>query len=162
MMNLKHFTIRVYGLIIEDSKVLLSDEFQLNTKMTKFPGGGMEFGEGPADCIKREAVEEFGQTVEIVDHFYTTDFFQKALFYNDYQLISIYYLIRFKEPVRFKISEKPFDFEKMNNGNQSFRWKKISELCEEDFTFPIDKVVAGMLKEKYKEEREKAEGRREK
>ncbi len=145
-MNLKHFTIRVYGLIIEDHKVLLSDEFQLETKMTKFPGGGMEFGEGPADCIKREAIEEFGQEIEVIEHFYTTDFFQKALFYDDHQLISIYYLVRFTEPIRFNLSKKAFDFEEMKNGNQSFRWKKISELSEEDFTFPIDKIVAGMLK----------------
>ena len=148
-MNLKHFTIRVYGLIINNNdEVLISDEFQLGTKMTKFPGGGLEFGEGPAECIKREAIEEFGQEIKILSHFYTTDFFQKALFYKDYQLISIYYRIQFIEPIKFKISNKPFDFEKMENGNQSFRWKKIGEINEEVFTFPIDKKVAGMLIEK--------------
>ncbi|RLD33726.1 MAG: NUDIX hydrolase [Bacteroidetes bacterium] len=148
-MNLKHFTIRVYGLIINNNndEILISDEFQLGTKMTKFPGGGLEFGEGPADCIKREAIEEFGQEIKILNHFYTTDFFQKALFYKDYQLISIYYLIQFIEAIKFKISDKPFDFEKMENGNQSFRWKKISELNEEVFTFPIDRKVAEMLTE---------------
>ena len=146
-MNLKHFTIRVYGLIINNNdEVLISDEFQLGTKMTKFPGGGLEFGEGPADCIRREAIEEFGQEIKILNHFYTTDFFQKALFYKDYQLISIYYRIQFIKPIKFKISNKPFDFEKMENGNQSFRWKRISELSEENFTFPIDRKVAGMLK----------------
>lgn len=145
-MSLKHFTIRVYGLIINNNdEVLISDEFQLETKMTKFPGGGLEFGEGPADCIKREAIEEFGQEIKILSHFYTTDFFQKALFYKDYQLISIYYLIQFIEAIKFKISDKPFDFEKMENGNQSFRWTKISELNQEVFTFPIDRKVAGML-----------------
>ena len=154
-MKLKHFTIRVYGLIINNNdEILISDEFQLSTKMTKFPGGGLEFGEGPADCIKREAIEEFGQEVEILDHFYTTDFFQKALFYEDYQLISIYYSIRFIEPIKFKISNEPFDFEKMENGNQSFRWKKILELHEEKFTFPIDRKVAEILIE----ERLKVEG----
>ncbi len=152
-MNLKHFTIRVYGLIINNNdEVLISDEFQLGIKMTKFPGGGLEFGEGPADCIKREAIEEFGQEIEILNHFYTTDFFQKALFYKDYQLISIYYSIRFIEPIKFKISNEPFDFEKMENGNQSFRWKKIRELSEENFTFPIDRKVAEMLKRRLKVE----------
>ncbi len=78
--------IRVYGLIINDrNQILLSDEFQLGTKMMKFPGGGLEPGEGPADCIKREAIEELGQEVEIISHFYTTDFFQKALFYENHQ-----------------------------------------------------------------------------
>ena len=33
--------------------------------VTKFPGGGMEFGEGTIDCIKRECMEEFGEEVEV-------------------------------------------------------------------------------------------------
>src|SRR4030042_4706520 len=104
--DIKHFNIRVYGLIINDrSQVLLSDEYMLDQRMTKFPGGGLRFGEGPADCIKREAIEEFGQEIEIMKHFYTTPFFQKALFYPDHQLISVYYRIRFPEPVRFRISD---------------------------------------------------------
>ncbi|MCD6596394.1 MAG: hypothetical protein J7L04_01825, partial [Bacteroidales bacterium] len=56
------------------------------------------------------------------------------------------------KPIKFKISNKPFDFEKMENGNQSFRWKRISELSEENFTFPIDRKVAGMLKERLKDD----------
>jgi ADP-ribose pyrophosphatase YjhB (NUDIX family) len=102
---LKHFNIRVYGLLInEKMQILLTDEYMLNRKMTKFPGGGMHFGEGPEDCLKREAREEFGQEIEIIGHFYTTGFFQRALFYEDHQLISIYYRIRFFDPPRFKIS----------------------------------------------------------
>lgn len=149
-MSINRFNIRVYGLIINEKKqILLADEYVLDTKMTKFPGGGLEFGEGPADCIQREAEEEFGQKIEIIDHFYTTHYFQKALFYEDSQLISIYYLIRFTEPVQFKISEKPFDFEPGINGSISFRWKKIPELSSEDLTFPIDRYVVQLLKEKF-------------
>lgn len=141
------FTIRVYGLFHNDQKeVLITDEFQLNTKMTKFPGGGMDFGEGPIDCLKREMMEECGQEIEDICHFYTTDFYQKALFMDGYQLISIYYLARLKEPVCFKISSTAFDFSEMTNGNQSFRWIKTDLLNPEDFTFPIDKQVAHLLK----------------
>ena len=147
--NLKHFVIRVYGLIINgNNEVLLTDEYQLDTRMTKFPGGGMKFGEGPVDCVKREALEEFGQEIEIIDHFYTTDYFQKALFFKEHQLISIYYIIKFKEKINFKISEKAFDFPEMKNGMQSFRWKAIEDLTEADVSFPVDKKVVGMLKEK--------------
>jgi ADP-ribose pyrophosphatase YjhB (NUDIX family) len=149
-MNIKHFVVRVYGLIINDKKeVLLTDEFQLGMKMTKFPGGGLEFGEGPVDCIKREAYEEFGQEVKVIDHFYTTEFFQKALFYKKHQLISIYYLLEFKDSIRFKISDKSFDFPELKEGNQSFRWKAIKDLIEDDVSFPIDKVVVRLLKEKF-------------
>jgi ADP-ribose pyrophosphatase YjhB (NUDIX family) len=145
--KIRHFNIRVYGLVInENRQVLLTDEYVLDRKMTKFPGGGLHFGEGPADCIMREAREEFGQEVEIIGHFYTTHFFQRALFYTDHQLISIYYRIRFTEPVRFTISEKAFDFPAMINGSQSFRWATIATLKEEDLTFPIDRYVLQLLK----------------
>jgi len=147
--NIQHFVVRVYGLIINDKKeVLLTDEYQLGMKMTKFPGGGLEFGEGPVDCIKREAYEEFGQEVKVIDHFYTTEFFQKALFYKNHQLISIYYILEFKDRIRFKISDKSFDFPELKEGNQSFRWKAIKDLIEDDVSFPIDKVVVRLLKER--------------
>lgn len=147
-MDAKKFVIRVYAIIINDRReVLLSDEYVKNTYMTKFPGGGLEWGEGTIDCLKREAMEEFGQSIDVLSHFYTTDYFQKALFYQETQLLSIYYLARFHEPIRFTISDKSFDFPNIQNGNQSFRWKSIDSLTVGDFSFPIDQKVALMLKE---------------
>ncbi len=146
--EIKHFNLRVYALIIHDNaQVLLSDEFVLDRKMTKFPGGGMHFGEGPADCVRREALEEFGQEIEIIAHFYTTHFFQRALFYTDHQLISIYYRVQFIEPPRFRISGKPFDFPALINGSQSFRWAEILTLPETELSFPVDRFVLKLLKE---------------
>ena len=107
----------------------------------------MNFGEGPMDCIRREALEEFNQEIKIIRHYYTTDFFQKSLFYKNHQIISIYYLACFAEPERFKISTRPFDFPEMKNGNQSFRWEDIRKLTEEDLTLPIDRIVLGKLKQ---------------
>jgi ADP-ribose pyrophosphatase YjhB (NUDIX family) len=144
--EIKNFIIRVYGLAInKTAQILLSDEYLLDRRMTKFPGGGMEFGEGPEDCIKREALEEFGQEIEIIDHFYTTGFFQRALFFEKHQLLSIYYRIQFKEAPRFRISEIPFDFPDQN-GSQSFRWVSIDDLKEEELSFPVDRYVLGLLK----------------
>jgi len=142
------FTIRVYALIVNDQKeVLVTDEFQLDMKMTKFPGGGMHFGEGPIDCLKREMLEECNQKIEDIQHFYTTDFYQKALFWEGYQLMSIYYLAKIKDPVKFKLSVNPFDFPDLVNGNQSFRWISVEKIIPDDFTFPIDKHVALLLKD---------------
>jgi len=144
------FVIRVYALIVNArNEVLISDEYMVNTLMTKFPGGGLEFGEGTIDCLKREAMEEFGQSIEIISHFYTTDFYQKALFHENTQLISIYYLANFPDPIIFKISEKSFDFSENVNGSQSFRWRNLSDLSPEELTFPIDKVVVELLKEGF-------------
>ena len=133
---IRHFNIRVYGIVInENDEVLITDEYLLDQKMTKFPGGGMKFGEGPSDCMKREAVEEFGQKIEIVEHFYTTEFYQKSFFHKDHQLISIYYVIKFKDNIRLKISTAPFDFPELKNGNRSFRWIKIKDLSDEVLSF---------------------------
>jgi ADP-ribose pyrophosphatase YjhB (NUDIX family) len=145
--EIRYYNIRVYAIIMKGRyKVLLSDEYMMDMKMTKFPGGGMNFGEGPADAMFREAMEEFGQEIRIIRHYYTTDFFQRSMFFPDHQLISIYWLVRFDRPVKFRISDKPFDFAELKNGNQSFRWCDIRQIQTEDLTFPIDRIVLNMLK----------------
>ena len=148
--EIKNFNIRVYGIYINNKKeVLLSDEVRFGKKMTKFPGGGLKFGEGTIDCLKREALEEFKQGIEIISHFYTTDFFQKAYFYTGQQLISIYYLINFSEPIKFKISCKPFDFQDLKENNQSLRFVSIKDWQITDLTFPIDQIVMKKLIKAY-------------
>lgn len=148
--DITKFNIRVYGLLINNkNEILLSDEFVFDTYMTKFPGGGLEFGEGPEDCIKRECIEELGQEILIKEHFYTTGFFQKALFYNDHQLISIYYIISLKDKPRFKISTKAVALSEKLNGSQSFRWTAIENIQPEKVTFPIDKYVVKLLRKRF-------------
>jgi ADP-ribose pyrophosphatase YjhB (NUDIX family) len=147
----RDFVIRIYGIIINDkNEVLLSDEFQLGIKMTKFPGGGLEYGEGTIEGLKREFREECnGQEIKNIRHFYTTDFFQKALFNENKQLLSIYYVAELSGTIKFKISEGSFDFQEYKNGNQSFRWVEIKRLNEDEITFPIDKFVAVKLKKQF-------------
>ena len=141
----KRFNIRVYGLIVQDEKILLTDEFRLGMYMTKFPGGGLEFGEGTLDCLKRECMEELGQKVEIIGHFYTTDFYQPSLHLpNQSQMLSIYYRARLIGEESFKITEKVNDIP-TDDGAQAFRWLPFRDIHPDMFTLPIDKVVAGML-----------------
>ncbi len=146
------FNIRVYGLFLNGrNEVLLSDEFRFGMAMTKFPGGGLHFGEGTIDCLVREMREEGMQEIEVSEHFYTTDFYQKAFFMDGQQLISIYYKARLKEPVRIKISDKIFDFAGQHEGNQSFRWVPLKRLDPEEITLPIDRHVAMLLKNRENE-----------
>lgn len=127
------FNVRVYGILINSKKeILLSDESYGNMYFTKFPGGGLEFGEGTIDGLKREFIEEMGAAIEVTDHFYTTDFFQASAFNPQHQVISIYYKVKFVNP----------DFSPPPNG---FRWKLLSKLTVSDVSLPIDKKVVQLI-----------------
>lgn len=148
------FNLRVYGILINEKKqVLVSDEFIRGKYFTKFPGGGLEFGEGTRDCLKREFIEEMNLKVEVVDHIYTTDFFQESAFRPGDQIISIYYLVKPLEEITVRLSTKHFDFDeeqlntyKEKNECESFRFIDWDDFSEESFTLPIDKIVATMVK----------------
>lgn len=138
------FNIRVYFLLKneEEDSVLISDEIIHGKPYTKFPGGGLEFGEGTIDCVKREALEELGQEVEIIDHFYTTDFFIPSAFRSTDQVMSIYYNVRLTLPQAFRLSTLRNDFKQVLQDEESFRWVKIESLHLEVFHFPADAQVA--------------------
>lgn len=141
---MSYFNVRVYGLLINNNnEVLLSDEFEYGQFFTKFPGGGLELGEGLIEALKREFVEECNVEVEIISHFYTTDFYEKSSF-NDSQVISIYYLVSAKAELNLNFKERKFEFD--DNVNQSFRWVSLKELTEDDVTFKTDKAVVKLLK----------------
>ncbi len=151
------FTIRVYGILLGDNKdVLVSDEFIRGNYYTKFPGGGLEFGEGTRDCLKREFVEEMNLKVIIGDHIYTTDFYQMSAFRPNEQILSIYYFAHAQEAITATLRTKPFDFDerelliyKEKNETETFRFIKWNDFTEKSVTLPIDKVVASMLKSYY-------------
>ncbi len=149
--HLESFTIRVYGILMDDEKgILISDEFEQGKYFTKFPGGGLELGEGITDCLIREWKEELGVLVEVLDHFYTTDFFQRSSFHSNKQLISVYYFVKVLEELKVKISDYAFDLPAGVNGSQSFRWISLKEFSDHLFTFEIDKVVARKLMGAFK------------
>lgn len=146
---MKNFNVRVYGLLINEKKqVLITDEELKGYRFTKFPGGGLELGEGTIEGLKREFIEECNLEIEDINHFYTTDFFVKSLF-SDEQLLSIYYLVKPVHAFKFQISTQAFDFKNQNGDpKQSFRMVAIDDLTDEDLSFPVDKHVLKMLKSK--------------
>jgi 8-oxo-dGTP diphosphatase len=151
------FNIRVYGILLgENKRVLVSDEFIRGNYYTKFPGGGLEFGEGTRDCLKREFKEEMDLEVKVADHIYTTDFFQMSAFNPEHQIISIYYFAEALEPIKAPLRSKPFDFDeremkmyKEKNETETFRFIDWNDFSAETVTLPIDKVVARIVKENY-------------
>ncbi|GEO10999.1 NUDIX hydrolase [Segetibacter aerophilus] len=147
------FNVRVYGILLDSQKrILVSDEFIRGNYFTKFPGGGLEFGEGTRDCLKREFKEETNLDVTIGDHIYTTDFFQISAFNNVDQIISIYYFAYAAEPIPLATKTALFDFQPHQvadpkGESEVFRWIAWKDLKEESVSLPIDKVVVKMLKE---------------
>ena len=142
----KSFTIRVYGICFNpDGALLVADEIVKGMQITKFPGGGLEFGEGTRDCLKREFLEETGQDIEITEHFYTTDFFIASVFDPKKQVISIYYKVRFVDEPKFSTRNKKFDFPEKKDDVFVFRWLPVTDIRPDEFTFPIDKKVAELL-----------------
>ncbi len=141
------FNVRVYGLLINDSKqLLISDELEYGMRFSKFPGGGLEFGEGLIDGLKREFMEECNFEVEVISHFYTTDFYLKSAF-DDTQIISVYYLVKNISHINIPIKTVPFDFDEAGSDGifQSFRWLNLNQLKIEDVTFPADQKAVELL-----------------
>jgi len=150
------FNIRVYGILINDqSQVLVSDELIRGKFYTKFPGGGLEYGEGTRDCLRREFLEEMNLKVEVAEHLYTTDHFQQSAFHPDHQIISIYYKVNALENINVRLNKSAFDFDesqmniyKETNETESFRFINWEDLSEESVTLPIDKIVVGVIRKK--------------
>lgn len=145
-MNVHRFNIRVYGLLVHAGHVLVSDEVVQGKRITKFPGGGMELGEGTLECLVREVREEMGAEAVDLQHFYTTDFFQPSAFREGDQIISIYYTFRVARRSGHVTGIMPF----ANNAisGESFRWLPLDGAGSSDVDLPIDRVVLGMLLQK--------------
>jgi 8-oxo-dGTP diphosphatase len=152
---MQQFNVRVYGILLTPEKdVLVADELIRGSYYTKFPGGGLEFGEGTRDCLKREFKEEMNLEVKVTDHLYTTDFFQMSAFNPEDQIISIYYFVEALEPITVPIRSTEFEFDeaqmaiyKERGETETFRYISLENFSADSVTLPIDKVVATMLKE---------------
>ncbi len=139
-----NFTIRIYGIYIKDGNALLSKENFNGVQMLKFPGGGLEFGEGTLDCLKREMKEEFDLDVEVKSHFYTTDFFVESVFHKDTGVMSIYYLMDILN------TEIPIgQVFKEERGEQFLVWQSLKYWDHNILTFPIDKKVAELIVQEF-------------
>jgi 8-oxo-dGTP pyrophosphatase MutT (NUDIX family) len=149
------FNLRVYGLLINDlQQVLVSDELIRGSYITKFPGGGLEFGEGTRDCLRREFMEEMNLPVEVSEHLYTTDYFQLSAFNPGHQIISIYYRVKPLDEIKVPLRTKPFDFDEAQlqvyeatRETETFRFIDWNDFSPESLTLPIDKIVADLVKQ---------------
>ena len=134
--------IRVYGILINSNKILLVEENVRERRILKFPGGGLEFGEGTIDCLQREFREELGMEIRDIKHFYTTDFFVHSFLDPNDQVVSIYYLCAMDEQnINYSLDT-----------TMEYKWVDIKDINAEMFALPIDKVVAWKIMKELKNE----------
>ena len=138
--SIKTFNLRVYALIIDKGEILLSKELIKGNIAIKFPGGGVELGEGIIEALQRESEEELNQRLINIKHFYTTDFFQQSSFKPKDQLISIYYKASLTTKIKTSECLTPIKDQPI------FYWKKIKDIDESELRFRIDKLVLQLLK----------------
>jgi ADP-ribose pyrophosphatase YjhB (NUDIX family) len=140
---MKYFNLRVYGLIINEKReILLSDECRFGHFFTKFPGGGVEKGEGVIDALHREFREELNLEIEQATPFYYNDFYQESAFRKEDQIVSFYYLVKCdNSKIIVENYEIPFQEE-----TEKQRWISIADLSPNNLTFPIDKIVVDRIK----------------
>ncbi len=148
-MGITRFNVRVYILLLNERRdsLLLSDEIIDGEYYTKFPGGGLEYGEGILDCLHREAREELGQDIEVLNQFYTSERFLVSRFTPEDQIICVYYKCRLlpdskgrREP-HFRVAKHPYAFIKQHEREQSLRWCRFDQMDLTELSFPLDRQV---------------------
>jgi len=148
-------SIRVYGILINEQKqVLVSDEYIRGNYYTKFPGGGLETGEGTRECLAREFMEEMNLKVLVGEHIYTTDIYQQSAFNAAHQILSIYYFAKASEEIKVPLRHKLFDFDEeqlkiyeLTKQIETFRFINWDDFSSDSVTLPLDKIAAGIVKQ---------------
>ena len=90
---MQKFRVALYGVLVEDRKVLLANTRVPSGLITNFPGGGLELGEAPLEAVPREFREETGLHVEVKELLFCSQQFQQNPEYPTEQLMHIYYRV---------------------------------------------------------------------
>lgn len=134
------FNIRVYGLLVVENQLMIIREPFAGTVIDKFPGGGLEFGEGTIECLQREFLEELNLEIEVLEHFYTQDFFLQSRFDENEQIFMVYYKVIAKDIHQLKVIDQDI---------QEIIWKDLSEVQPTDVSLETDQLVIKMLKGEF-------------
>ena len=148
--SVRRFNVRTYAVIFDASgeKVLLSREDLPGGRKVKFPGGGVEFGEGIRDALDREIAEELGTGAQLTDvqPLYTTDFFVRSAFRPEDQILSVYFSARFADPKSDERFHHRFGTPAGCEAGLAFKWRKVQDLNLADLHFPIDRHILPLIR----------------
>lgn len=126
---INRFNLRVYGLLIRNGRILLSKEIYKGRELIKFPGGGVEYGEGIKEALIREWEEEMACPIEIKSLFYVTDYFVQSAFIEEDQIVSFYYIVSTEATIPGSLAE------------HHIYWVDLNPKLSDQFTFPQERKV---------------------
>ena len=123
--------VKVTAAIIEKDGRILIDQRNSRYHLTgkwEFPGGKIESGETPEECLARELEEEFAIEVSV------GEFLGSSI--QHYEHISI-------ELVAYRTF---WDGKQItSNGHKNYKWVSIDELSQYDFA-PADRIIVDRLR----------------
>lgn len=131
--------IRVYATALKEGKVLVLHEEYAGDHLMKLPGGGLEFGEGLLDCLRREFEEELNVKIKILGHLYTQEEFVTSRFRENEQLLTVYYMVEIEDENDFLILDPCIE---------KTEWIPI-DTNENPFPLPVDRIAFEKLKERF-------------
>lgn len=144
-MTPQSFNIKVFGLLIKDNNVLVSDELTGSGAITTFPGDELEFGESIEDCLIRSYEDALDIDVKIDKLFYVNDFYQASPVDAREQLVSIYFIIEQTDNKSIHTIKKTFAFPPQIK--QCFRWMDIEKIRQMDIASNVDQEVVKALQQ---------------
>ena len=131
------FNVRVYGIWLKGDKILISNENIDGFKMLKLPGGGLEYGEGPVECVIREFQEELAVCIEVNRLLHTTETFISSAFKRHEQVIAIHYLVTSNDAIASMEITQPTRLGGTNY--HIFEWCTLNAELLTKLTFEMDR-----------------------
>lgn len=140
------FNVRVYMVVTRKAhdgaeEVLVSYERLPLGGVMKFPGGGLEWGEGTAACLRREALEELGQTVEVGSLIHLSQQTHVSSFDANHQVLAVHYAAELTGEVMFDDDGELGDVcgKRVAMRTQRLGWRPVEDLRPEEFRFASDR-----------------------
>lgn len=123
------------AIIIENGKILIARRPLHDALANKweFPGGKIEYGETPEECLKRELMEEFGIKARIGEYFCNSIYYYEQ---GEIELLAYF--------VQWEAGElTPF-------AHEAIKWVLPEELKEQDFAPADIPIVERLMRGAYK------------
>ena len=140
------FNVRVYMIVTRDNAhggqdVLVSYERLPLGGVMKFPGGGLEWGEGTTACLRREALEELGQPIDVDRLVHVSRRAHISSFDSNQQVLAVHYAARLTGEVMFEDDGEMEDVYGKNVPmmHQRLGWRDVKSIEPAHFRFASDR-----------------------